>query len=128
MNHPRNDELVETLKNLLANINENPNYDSIVDFVIKKTAQDVANYCNIPLDELPSELDLTIVNMALQVINTHQLLEPLDSQTGNIASLSEGDASVTFKSPAEVYQALQNVNVITDNYLAILNNFRKLQL
>lgn len=102
-------------------------YDKILDFTLRKVLNDVSNYCNIPVDELPGELDETIVALSVQVINTHQWLTPLEDQANNVASLNEGDTSVSFKDPSEVYATLQSVNTLTDNYLAILNNFRKVK-
>ncbi|WP_143437549.1 hypothetical protein [Lactobacillus gallinarum] len=102
-------------------------YDRILDFTLRKVLKDVSNYCNIPVDELPGELDETIVALSAQVINTHQWLTPLEDQNNNVASLNEGDTSVSFKDPSEVYATLQSVNTLTDNYLAILNNFRKVK-
>lgn len=124
--HPRHEEMLDKIKHLIPNNDENPNYDYIVDYVLCKAIDDVANYCNIPVVDLPEELDNTIISMTMQLINSHGWLEPENS--GNVTSLSEGDASVTFKSPAAIYQELQTINTISDNYVQILNNFRRLQL
>lgn len=97
----------------------------ILEFTLKKVIQDVANYTNIPVSELPKELDQTIIALALQVIDTHNWLTP---ENGNVASVSEGDTSVTFKPVSEIYASLAGINTITDNYTNILNNFRRLQL
>lgn len=125
--HPRFDSLLEDLKLLVLDDKGNPNYATVLGFTLKKTIQDVANYCNIPASELPEELDLTILSMCDDLIKSGNLLAGEDG-SGNVASLSEGDASVTFKSPAEVLQELHAANPISYSYAAILNNFRRLQL
>lgn len=118
------ERIVSQVKLLIPNNDENPNYDEIIDFTIDKIMNDIANYCNIPIDELPNELSTVAVNMAVQAIKVNGFLDS-DSAT-NIQSLNEGDTSVTFKPVSDIYVALQGLNPITDNYTSILNNFRRL--
>lgn len=106
---------------------DNEQAKEIMDFALQKVMQDVANYCNIPVQELPAELDKTIVAMALQLLDTHGWLVDSNSPQ-NVESLTEGDTSISLKSPADVYQELQTINTISDNYVQILNCFRKLPL
>lgn len=126
--HKRYDDLLKELTELVAmpDGDDEDHYTKVLKYSLSKVIQDVANYTNIPVDELPEELDYTIVSLVIQVINTHGWLTPDDDQTGNVQSLSEGDTSVTFKSVASIYSELQSVNSITDNYTDILNNFRRL--
>lgn len=116
--------IVNQVKLLIPNSNENPNYEQIIDFTIDKIMNDIANYCNIPIDELPNELSTVAVSMAVQAIKVNGFLD--SESTANIQSLSEGDTSVTFKPVSDIYVALQGLNPITDNYTNILNNFRRL--
>ncbi|MDY4502126.1 MAG: hypothetical protein SPE36_09475 [Lactobacillus johnsonii] len=116
--------IVNQVKLLVPNSNENPDYDKIIDFTVDKITNDIANYCNIPIDELPNELSAVAVSMAVQAIKVNGILD--GENTANIQSLSEGDASVTFKPVSDIYVALQGLNPITDNYTGILNNFRRL--
>lgn len=116
--------IVNQVKLLVSNSNENPDYDKIIDFTIDKIMNDIANYCNIPIDELPNELSTVVVSMVVQAIKVNGFLD--SENTANIQSLSEGDASVTFKPVSDIYVALQGLNPITDNYTNILNNFRRL--
>ena len=109
---------------LIPNSNENPDYDKIIDFTVDKIMNDIANYCNIPIDELPNELSAVAVSMAVQAIKVNGVLD--SESTANIQSLNEGDVSVTFKPVSDIYVALQGLNPITDNYTSILNNFRRL--
>ena len=116
--------IVNQVKLLIPNSNENPGYDKIIDFTVDKITNDIANYCNIPIDELPNELSTVAVSMAVQAIKVNGFLD--DESTANIQSLNEGDVSVTFKPMSDIYLALQGLNPITDNYTSILNNFRRL--
>lgn len=116
--------IVNQVKLLVSNSNENPDYDKIIDFTVDKITNDIANYCNIPIDELPNELSAVVVSMAVQAIKVNGFLD--GENTANIQSLNEGDVSVTFKPVSDIYVALQGLNPITDNYTSILNNFRRL--
>ncbi len=116
--------IINQVKLLVSNSNENPDYDKIVDFTVDKITNDIANYCNIPIDELPNELSAVAVSMAVQAIKVNGFLD--SENTANIQSLNEGDVSVTFKPVSDIYVALQGLNPITDNYTSILNNFRRL--
>lgn len=116
--------IVNQVKLLVSNSNENPDYDKIINFTVDKITNDIANYCNIPIDELPNELSAVAVSMAVQAIKVNGFLD--GENTANIQSLNEGDASVTFKPVSDIYVALQGLNPITDNYTSILNNFRRL--
>ena len=116
--------IVNQVKLLIPNSNENPDYDKIIDFTVEKIMNDIANYCNIPTDELPNELSTVAVSMAVQAIKVNGFLD--GESAANIQSLNEGDTSVTFKPVSDIYVALQGLNPITDNYTGILNNFRGL--
>lgn len=116
--------IVNQVKLLIPNSNENPDYDKIIDFTVDKITNDIANYCNIPIDELPNELSAVAVSMAVQAIKVNGFLD--GESTANVQSLNEGDTSVTFKPVSDIYVALQGLNPITDNYTSILNNFRRL--
>ena len=118
------EHIVNQVKLLIPNNNKNPDYDKIIDFTVDKIMNDIANYCNIPIDELPNELSTVVVNMAVQAIKVNGFLD--SESAANIQSLNEGDVSVTFKPMSDIYLALQGLNPITDNYTNILNNFRRL--
>lgn len=118
------EHIVNQVKLLIPNDDENPSYEQIIDFTVDKIMSDIANYCNIPIDELPNELSTVADSMVVQAIKVNGFLDS-ESAT-NIQSLSEGDTSVTFKPVSDIYVALQSLNPITDNYTNILNNFRRL--
>lgn len=127
LKHERYQELLEQLKTIfsMSDNDQNENYEKILEFSLSKVIQDVANFCNIPIDELPEELDYTLVAMTVQVIKTHGWLDP-ENDSSDVQSLSEGDTSVTFKSITSIFSELKAVNPITDNYTNILYNFRRL--
>lgn len=118
------EHIADQVKLLIPNSNENPSYEQIIDFTVDKITNDIANYCNIPIDELPDELSTVVVNMTVQAIKVNGFLD--GESAANIQSLNEGDTSVTFKPVSDIYVALQGLNPITDNYTNILNNFRRL--
>ena len=118
------EHIVNQVKLLIPNNNKNPDYDKIIDFTVDKIMNDIANYCNIPIDELPNELSTVAVSMAIQAIKVNGFLD--SENIANIQSLNEGDVSVTFKPVSDIYLALQGLNPITDNYTSILNSFRRL--
>ena len=127
LTHERFDKLLEKVQQLLPKREDDTDgrYKTITVYALNKVIQDVANFCNIPVDELPEELDYTLVAMTVQVIKTHGWLDP-ENDISNVQSLSEGDTSVTFKSVTSIFSELQAVNPITDNYTNILYNFRRL--
>lgn len=118
------EHIVNQVKLLIPNNNKNPDYDKIIDFTVDKIMNDIANYCNISIDELPNELSAVVVSMTVQAVKVNGVLD--SESTANIQSLNEGDVSVTFKPVSDIYVALQGLNPITDNYTSILNNFRRL--
>ncbi|MEN2307915.1 hypothetical protein [Lentilactobacillus parabuchneri] len=120
--HPRFEELLKKVKLLNPNENENQNYDSIIEFVLEKVINDVANYTHLTIAELPEALDHTIIGLCTQLIATHDYLGT--GNLTNVDTLNEGDTSVKFKSPASIYAELQGVNTLTDDYLMQLNQFR----
>ena len=118
------EHIVNQVKLLIPNNNKNPDYDKIIDFTVDKIMNDIANYCNIPIDELPNELSAVVISMTVQAIKVNGVLD--SESAANIQSLNEGDVSVTFKPVSDIYVALQGLNPITDNYTNTLNNFRRL--
>lgn len=122
--HPREDTLLEKLKTLVPNNLGNSAYDSTIEFALDKTVNDVSNYIHIAVLDLPEQLDTTILSMCYQLMFTHELLAPNDQGGGTVSSISEGDTSVSFKTPGEVFATLQTVNSVTDDYVSQLNSFR----
>ena len=117
MNEERKKEIKDKVTKLLGDKASN----DLIDFSLDRVIQSVANFTNIPVDELPSEIDSTITAMCLQLIQTH-------SWTSNdvVNSINEGDVSVSFGSPAEIYAQVQKLNPITDDFIGDLIHFRRL--
>ncbi|MDR4211384.1 hypothetical protein, partial [Bacillus thuringiensis] len=84
--YPRFEEVKKHLADFLPNTDNAPNYDSVLEFTLEKVISDVSIYTNIPILELPEELEPTILGLAVQTIDTHQWLVPKDQQVGNVQS------------------------------------------
>ena len=117
MNDERKKEIKDKVTKLLG---DKANSD-LIDFSLNRVIQAVANFTNIPVEDLPPEIDSTITAMCLQLIQTH-------SWTSNdtVNSISEGDVSVNFGSPAEIYAQVQKLNPVTDDFIGDLIHFRRL--
>lgn len=121
--HPRRDQLIEQVKAIMPEANSDDK-KAIVEWCVDKVCDSVSIYANLAMADLPEELDNSIVGMCVQDIGSHGWL---DDDPSGVQSVTEGDVSVTFKSPAELYAEIQSSSPITDNYLALLNTFRVLQ-
>lgn len=121
MEHPRKANLLGKIKALYP-LKESQ--EELASFALDKVTDAVSAYCNIPVADLPAELDSGIIGMAIQELDS--CLWSDGGADPSVQSITEGDVSVSFKSQAELYQALQESNPITDNYLNLLNSYRVL--
>lgn len=121
MEHPRKANLLNKVKALYP-LKEGQ--EGFASFALDKVTDAVSAYCNIAVADLPAELDNGIIGMAIQEIDS--CLWAGSGTDSGVQSITEGDVSVSFKSQAELYQALQESNPITDNYLNLLNSYRVL--
>ena len=119
MEHPRKADLLTKVKALYK---FEEGQEELAGFALDKVTDAVSAYCNIPVADLPAELDNGIIGMTIQEIDS--CLWSASSTDSGVQSITEGDVSVSFKSQAELYQALQDSNPITDNYLNLLNSYR----
>ena len=117
MNDARKKEIKDKVTKLLGDKANN----DLIDFSLDRVIQSVANFTNIPVGELPQEIDSTITAMCLQLIQTHDW-----TSSDVVNSISEGDVSVNFGSPAELYAQVQKLNPITDDFIGDLIHFRRL--
>jgi len=117
MNDERKKEIKDKVTKLLGDKANN----DLIDFSVDRVIQSVANFTNIPVDELPSEIDSTITAMCLQLIQTHEW-----TNNDAVNSISEGDVSVNFGSPTEIYAQVQKLNPVTDDFISDLIHFRRL--
>lgn len=121
MEHPRKADLLTKVKALYP-LKEGQ--EELASFALDKVTDAVSAYCNIPVADLPAELDNGIIGMTAQEIDS--CLWSANGTDPGVQSITEGDVSVSFKSQAELYQALQDSNPITENYLNLLNSYRVL--
>ena len=116
-----NDERKKEIKDKVTKLLGDKANDNLIDFSVDRVIQSVANFTNIPVDELPPEIDSTITAMCLQLIQTHEW-----TSNDVVNSISEGDVSVNFGSPAELYAQVQKLNPVTDDFISDLIRFRRL--
>ena len=116
-----NDERKKEIKDKVAQLLGDKANKDLIDFSLDRVIQSVANFTNIPVGELPPEIDSTITAMCLQLIQTHEW-----TSNDTVNSISEGDVSVNFGSPAELYAQVQKLNPITDDFINDLIHFRRL--
>ena len=116
-----NDERKKEIKDKVAQLLGDKANNDLIDFSVDRVIQSVANFTNIPINELPPEIDSTITAMCLQLIQTHDW-----TSKDVVNSISEGDVSVNFGSPAEIYAQVQKLNPVTDDFISDLIHFRRL--
>ena len=116
-----NDERKKEIKDKIAQLLGDKANNDLIDFSLDRVVQSVANFTNIPVGELPPEIDSTITAMCLQLIQTHEW-----TNNDAVNSISEGDVSVNFGSPAEIYAQVQKLNPVTDDFISDLIHFRRL--
>ncbi|QEU46207.1 hypothetical protein FMM01_02110 [Schleiferilactobacillus harbinensis] len=100
-------------------------YNAVMDLILDKVINDVCNYTHIPITELPPELDLVLIGMMGTIINERALLAPIGTNGKAMASVSEGDTSITFRDQSAVISTLASVDTVNNNYRAQLNSFRQ---
>ena len=116
-----NDERKKEIKDKVAQLLGDKANNDLIDFSVDRVIQSVANFTNIPINELPPEIDSTITAMCLQLIQTHDW-----TSKDVVNSISEGDLSVNFGSTAEIYAQVQKLNPVTDDFISDLIHFRRL--
>ena len=117
------DERKKEIKDKVAQLLGDKANSDLIDYSLDRVIQSVANFTNIPVNELPPEIDSTITAMCLQLIQTHSWTS---SNSDVVNSINEGDVSVSFGSPAEIYAQVQKLNPITDDFIGDLIHFRRL--
>ena len=118
-----NDERKKEIKDKVAQLLGDKANSDLIDYSVDRVIQSVANFTNISIDELPPEIDSTITAMCLQLIQTHSWTS---SNSDVVNSINEGDVSVSFGSPAEIYAQVQKLNPVTDDFISDLIHFRRL--
>lgn len=116
-----NEERKKEIKDKVAQLLGDKANSELIDYSVDRVIKSVANFTNIPVDELPPEIDSTITAMCLQLIQTHEW-----TNNDAVNSISEGDVSVNFGSPADIYAQVQKLNPVTDDFISDLIHFRRL--
>ena len=133
MDETRREKLLAQLKKWLpqpAELDEEL-YNAILDASLGRTIDSTLNFLNYRCcDVLPTRLESLIVAMCVQMIKSNNFLSVgqhgAPAGGGTVASLSEGETSISFVNPSEVYTAIQATNPVTSDFLGELYNFRKL--
>ena len=118
-----NDEWKKEIKDKVTKLLGDKANNDLIDFSLERVIRSVSNFTNIPVSELPPEIDSTITAMCLQLIQTHSWT---NSSNDVVNSISEGDVSVNFGSPAEIYAQVQKLNPVIDDFINDLIHFRRL--
>jgi hypothetical protein len=98
---------------------ENDTIDVILEFIIADIEEIIKNYCHV--DEVPEGLLNTSYRMAIDLYRNENIGNE-DSPTGSVASINEGDTSVSFRQ----YVDDNFKETLLKNYSKTLNRYRKL--
>lgn len=101
---------------LLLGITDNSK-DALLQFCLDDITETILNYCNI--DAIPAALDNTAYRMAIELYRNENFGSP-QATTGQIASKSAGDVSVSYRDDANYLQS------ILKDHRPQLNRYRKL--
>ena len=97
--------------------------DDSRDLVISDVIIEAANYCNIPLNGLPEEMEPYIRKKVKGIIDYEEA-----NGTGykpDLAGIKEGDGALTFVTSG--LNSREGVYGLTDSYRADLKRFRRLR-
>lgn len=106
---------IEKLKQLLGITGADQ--DTLLQFALDNVTETIMNYCN--LEELPAGLENTAYRMAMDLYRNENL-GSANLDNGLIASITEGDTSVSYKENTAYTQSLLK------NYRAQLSRYRKI--
>lgn len=94
--------------------------ETALQFILDDITETILNYCH--LTELPEGLENTAYRMAIDVYRAEGI-GANDAPLGNVSSIKEGDATVSFKQA--VSESFYTASVLK-NYAVQLNRFRRL--
>jgi len=97
--------------------------DELITDLAGEMAAKVLEYCH--LDALPEGLNGTVVSMTSD--RFQELRERAGNATGIVASVSDGQQSVSYKSSAEAAKLPNDDASFLRGYLTILNQYRKVK-
>ncbi len=90
--------------------------DALIEFVLDDTKTMILNYCN--LDDMPDGLKSTWLKMSIDLYRNENL--GAEESSTYIASISEGDTSVSFKTNSSDFKGS-----LSKDYVSQLNKFRR---
>lgn len=106
--------------------------ESKIDFVIGKVENYIKEYCN--RDDVPEALNYTIADIASQLISMYgwtdgsTITTPSTSGTGEIASIKEGDTTITYNvSQKSTVKSFSTEEDVFFEFAVNLNKYRKLR-
>ena len=112
---------LQQFKSLIGARVKDTSQDAPLQFILSDVEEIILNYCNI--EEIPNGLKNTAYRMAMDIYRSENIGQANDAIKGEVSSISEGDASVSFKSTSENKLKADN---ILKNYQAQLSKYRKL--
>lgn len=103
-------------------------YNTLVGAALDRTIDSTLNFLNYVCEPLPNRLESLVVAMCVQMVKSNGFLNVGQDNAagGAVTALTEGDTSISFASPSQVYAAIQTSNPVTSDYVGELYNFRKL--
>lgn len=108
---------LEEFKSLLGIIDAAQ--DTALQFILDDVTETILNYCHLP--ELPEGLKNTAYRMAIDVYRAEGI-GASDAPAGDVASIKEGDTTVSFKQAAS--ESFYTASVLK-NYTVQLNRYRR---
>lgn len=106
------------LKQLLGIEETDIEKDVVLEFIIEDIKETILNYCH--LEDIPKGLINTSYRMAVELYKNENLGDE-SVALGSISSISEGDASTSFRSNASEFK-----ESVLKNYKVQLNKYRRL--
>ena len=103
-------------------------YNTLVGAALDRTIDSTLNFLNYVCEPLPNRLESLVVAMCVQMVKSNGFLNVGQDNAagGAVTALTEGDTSISFADPSQVYAAIQTSNPVTSDYVGELYNFRKL--
>lgn len=113
---------LDTVKSLLGIADDSQ--DGVLRYVMDSVEESICNYCN--LDQVPSGLFNTAFRMAVDMYR-QEGFGSLGTPQGPVASISEGDTSVSFKDSTATKAYDAYATSVLKNYTMQLNRYRRMR-
>lgn len=124
LNPPSNERLNQIKNNLLIFYPDVEEDNAIINYLIKKTWDDVLIYCH--LTDMPEDLDGTVEDMVMTNLQTYRWLDKQeDIEDGRIKEITEGDVTVKKLTDEEALKISASLKGQEVPYLYKLNSYRR---